>query len=444
MRSEDDLRRQLLDDATRSTYTDAAHTIDVSQVIRRTRGRRRTRMLLASSGTALALAGIAVTAAFGVPALTEQSTTPPPFAETTTPTPEPSPTPTPTPTSTPSVAAVEIPSDCSGIYTTDWTSDFNGLVLNPERPGDDSQKYAALDDVFGPTLEANSKLGCLWASADPGADEVGLRTEVASLTPELQDSLIEHAKASGYTCTNELGGTRCNIQSEAEVAPDEARSGTTHFFRDGIWVSTWWLRINPPGYTEDIEKALFGAATEPPASAVEIPTDCSGIYTKDWTPEMGGLALNPAWLDGLEDRGPADEPIAYLLYENMRLSCSWTNPDGPRDSRLRDDLAGVGTVIAALTPEQTDTALALLNQSGPSCVDEIGGVRCDSEVEDCAVLADDGGCAADQDYMHGESHIIRDGIWIASTWSVVHPDGYTDDIEAAIFGASEPPEATEE
>ncbi|TFV99883.1 hypothetical protein [Orlajensenia leifsoniae] len=289
MPSEDDLRRQLHDDAARSTYTDAAHTIDVSQAIQRTRGRRRVRMLLASSGTALALVGIAVTAAFGVPALTSQYTTPPPFAATPTDAPDPNDSVAPrdqdiTPTpETQTAPTVTIPTDCSAIYTKDWTPDFGGLVLNPERPGDDSQKYAALDDVFGPTLQANSKLGCLWASADPGSDEVGLRTEVASLTPELQATLIEHAETSGYACADEFGGTRCDIESEAEVAPDEARSGTMHFFRDGIWVSTWWLRINPPGYTEDIEKALFGAPESPGATEDQKAPDVTKIVVR---PEM--------------------------------------------------------------------------------------------------------------------------------------------------------------
>lgn len=572
MSSEDELRSRLHDDAARSTYTDAAHTIDVSQVISRSRGRRGPRMLLAGGGATLAVLGIAVTAAFGLPALADMDTTPPPFAETATPTAAPTATPSPDPVAIPSdcsgiytkdwtpemaglelnlspeenpaaagealgtgddelktvlaattklscdwmvppqighdlgglytdvasitpeqssavlarmsgagftcssenegmrcdlrqestegsygeshfvrdgiwvatywfyvwpdgytddiekaifgssaeppASAVEIPGDCSGIYTKDWTPDFKGLVLNPARPGDESQKYAALDDVFGPALQANSKLGCLWASTDPLADEVGLRTEVASVTPELQASLIEHARTSGYTCSDEFGGTRCDIESEAEVEPGQARSGTTHFFRDGIWVSTWWSRINPAGYTVDIEKALFGDSAPPATVAVEVPSDCSGIYTKDWAPEMWGHVLNPAWADGPDGTGVSgsnDEDLVATLTDTVELSCYWLNARGPSDN------GHVTTDIAALTSEQTAAVLGHMNDIGFSCYPEHGGTRCVIEREGT-------------EGPTGESHFLRDGIWSATAWYAISPDGYTADIERALFG----------
>ena len=35
----------------------------------------------------------------------------------------------------------------------------------------------------------------------------------------------------------------------------------------------------------------------------------------------------------------------------------------------------------------------------------------------------------------GESHFIRDGIWIATKWVNASPDGYTHDMVTTIFGA---------
>jgi len=54
------------------------------------------------------------------------------------------------------------------------------------------------------------------------------------------------------------------------------------------------------------------------------------------------------------------------------------------------------------------------------CDDESGGTRCVIEREESATW--------------GESHFVRDGIWIATRWGVSGPSGCTADIVAAIFG----------
>ncbi|MEL4319239.1 hypothetical protein WJX64_09500 [Leifsonia sp. YIM 134122] len=417
MPSEDELRASLHDDAARSTYTDAAHTIDLGQVIRRSRGRRRPRMLLAGGGAALAVVGLAVTAAFGLPALAEQYTTPPPFAETTTPTPEPTPDPTATPTPTPATtaSAVTIPTDCSGIYTKDWTPEMGGLVFSQVVLGENSQRYASLDSTFGPALEAGSSLGCRWSDH---LGEAGLATDVASIAPELQVSLIEHARSIGYACRDEFEGTRCDIESELESEPGQARFGESHFFRDGIWVATRWVRINPDGYTEDIVTALFGTPAAPPASPVVIPSDCDDIYTKDWTPQMQGLVLNPPWADeeeGSDIFGARDEELRAVLRDAVALPCHWLNPAGASDT------GGLVTDLASISPEQTAAVIERMNEIGFSCYAEHGGTRCVTEEQ-----VPDG--------AQGESHFIRDGIWSATEWTFVSPDGYTADIEQALFG----------
>ncbi|MET0844273.1 MAG: hypothetical protein ABWY23_10495 [Mycetocola sp.] len=274
MPSEDELRRGLHDDAAGSTYTDAAHTIDVSQVIRRSRARRRSRMLLASSGTALALVGIAVTAAFGVPALTSQFTTPPPFAATPTGAPDPdsgvaprdqgiTPTPDAVPTPTPTGSAVTIPSDCSDIYTKDWTPQMGGLVLNPdpaEHPAADAELLGTTDETLSSTLADTTKLSCDWLiPAEIRHDIGGVHTDVASLTPAQTTTVLARMNDAGFRCVPRFAGTRCDLREEST----EGAHGETHIIREGVWIASDWFFVFPDGYTEDIETALFGAAEAP-------------------------------------------------------------------------------------------------------------------------------------------------------------------------------------
>lgn len=64
----------------------------------------------------------------------------------------------------------------------------------------------------------------------------------------------DHFLAVGYSCFDELEGTRC--VTETEPTPD-GQSGESHFFRDGIWIATLWINAGPDGYTHDIVAALF-------------------------------------------------------------------------------------------------------------------------------------------------------------------------------------------
>lgn len=36
----------------------------------------------------------------------------------------------------------------------------------------------------------------------------------------------------------------------------------------------------------------------------------------------------------------------------------------------------------------------------------------------------------------GESHFLREGVWLATWWLNIAPDGYTHDIVAALWGNS--------
>ncbi|KQO95821.1 hypothetical protein [Leifsonia sp. Leaf264] len=421
MSSEDELRARLHDDAARSTYTDAAHSIDVAQVISRSRGRRRPRMLLAGGGATLAVLGLAVTAVFGLPALADVYTTPPPYAETATPTPDPTPEPTPEPTATPSPTTftVAIPADCSAIYTKDWTPEMKNLVLNPDGTNvGPNDVLGTTDEELRPILSDSVKLACYWmVPPEIQHGDLGeVHTNVASVSAQQSDAALARMAEAGYSCSAELGGTSCVIQQETT----EGAYGESQFIRDGVWIATSWGVQLPDGYTEDIVAALFGASSEtgPPASDVTIPSDCSGIYTKDWTPEMRGHALNPAWVDGPDGPGISgsnDDELMAVLTDTTVLSCYWVNARGPSDN------GHVTTDIAALTEEQSADVLARMNELGFSCYAEHLGTRCVMEQQST-------------EGPYGESHFLRDGIWSATAWYSISPDGYTADIEKALFG----------
>ena len=157
---------------------------------------------------------------------------------------------------------------------------------------------------------------------------------------------------------------------------------------------------------------------EPTTSPVGIPTDCREIYTKDWTPQMAGRVLNPAWASdptlGTQD-GTHNAEFASLLATTKQLTCHWGAPDGG-SGRF------IVTNIAALTIEQQAGAIANAQTNGFSCYPELDGTRCVIET------------VPDNDGQLGESHFFRDGIWIATLWTNLQPDGYTQDIVEALFG----------
>ncbi len=58
-----------------------------------------------------------------------------------------------------------------------------------------------------------------------------------------------------------------------------------------------------------------------------------------------------------------------------------------------------------------------------TCYDELGGLRCVTET------TGDGGVV-------GESHFVRDGIWLATRYVNSGPDGYTHDIVANLWAGA--------
>lgn len=165
--------------------------------------------------------------------------------------------------------------------------------------------------------------------------------------------------------------------------------------------------------------AVPTATTAPAASGPVIPSDCAGIYTKDWASQMDGLVLNPAWTEDPASGvryGSKETGLQTVLEATTKVTCVWANAKGGSDA------GGLTTNVAALTAEQSTDVIAHMNELGYNCYEELQGTRCVTETPN------DNGTV-------GESHFLREGIWVATWWLNVGPDGYTHDIVTAVFGA---------
>lgn len=143
-----------------------------------------------------------------------------------------------------------------------------------------------------------------------------------------------------------------------------------------------------------------------------IPADCSGIYTTDWSAQLGPLlVLNPMWTADAEKStryASSDPELLAELEATAKVTCVWAQESGGSD-------LGLTTNVAKITPEQRESALGFMTERGDECYEELSGTRCISERND------DGA-------SWGESHFFRDDVWIATHWVNSGPDGYTHDI----------------
>ncbi|MBT2498632.1 hypothetical protein J7E25_05950 [Agromyces sp. ISL-38] len=158
-------------------------------------------------------------------------------------------------------------------------------------------------------------------------------------------------------------------------------------------------------------------APETPA-AVELPSSCDGIYTRDWSADLAPRVLNPAYTadpaSGFKRYGSNDVGLVTVLEATTVLECNWV----PETNAGHVFLV---TGVATLTPEQQSSTLDYLAGTDFDCYQELEGTR-------CVVEGAEGG------ENWGESHFVREGIWIATRWGGSGPSGYTHDIVAAIFG----------
>lgn len=203
-------------------------------------------------GAVLLAVAVAIVAVVGLtgdrsPEATPTTSAPAPTSET--PSSPPSEPPATEPTTTP--VAVVIPETCDGIYTRDWAAELGGLVLNPAWT-EEEPLWGSNDRGAITMLEGTSKLRCAWVTASAG--DAGIITNVASLTTAQEADLIAYLGGAGFSCSEQLAGTRCLI----EESTDAGAWGESHFLREGVWIATRWANVRVEGYTEDIVAAVFG------------------------------------------------------------------------------------------------------------------------------------------------------------------------------------------
>ncbi|TFD28222.1 hypothetical protein E3T49_11945 [Cryobacterium cryoconiti] len=162
------------------------------------------------------------------------------------------------------------------------------------------------------------------------------------------------------------------------------------------------------------------ASPQPPSKSVTDgphPSQCEQLYSPAMVAAFGDLALNPAWVaeeNSGANRGSADPELVTLIdAAEEKLTCVWANAGGASG-------VGLTTELVWVTPEQSAAVQSRLSAAGMNCYEELAGMRCIVEG------TDDGG-------VSGESHFLRDGIWLATYYFNAGPDGYTHDMIANVW-----------
>ncbi|WP_167132475.1 hypothetical protein [Paramicrobacterium chengjingii] len=135
------------------------------------------------------------------------------------------------------------------------------------------------------------------------------------------------------------------------------------------------------------------------------PTSCEQIYSEEMYSYLTGtgMPLNDQSVD--DNVGSHDDDLAAVINGAEHLDCSW-------------GFAGDYGLTTSITRLDADTMQAVrdrMTELGYNCEDEDGGTR-------CLTSGTEGG------NRYGESHFLRDGLWVATAWVNFAPNNYTPDI----------------
>lgn len=171
--------------------------------------------------------------------------------------PAPTITPSGAPATTPAPSAGQaVPGSCDELYSSGMVATLQGagVVLNPAWIYDPAQFDQVGTQVgsLQPILETTPKLSCTWTSSG-GGSEVGLTTEIVSVTSAQADQIVSTLTGIGWSRLDELGGVRFVIQQNMEGNA----VGESQFLRDGLWFSTQYVNLAINGYTADMVANVF-------------------------------------------------------------------------------------------------------------------------------------------------------------------------------------------
>lgn len=158
------------------------------------------------------------------------------------------PRPTPSAAPAPQPVGVVIPADCEQIYGPDMFAGLQEDLAPLNDPSMADPKFSNTGEVEE-LLRSLEYLQCTWG----GAGDMGIVTAVARVTEEQSAQAIEIMESNGFDCYGQLEGTRCVTREEA----DGYVVGESHFFRDDVWLSTFWSNAPIRGYTENMVGAIW-------------------------------------------------------------------------------------------------------------------------------------------------------------------------------------------
>ena len=149
----------------------------------------------------------------------------------------------------------------------------------------------------------------------------------------------------------------------------------------------------------------------PPTGPIaRIPSDCSGLYSEGMWALLTGAAseLNPPDYKTVAERITSPEVAAVLAGLPPGLTCHW-----------RVNLhSGIGTDVVPIDPVLAADVESMLAASGYTAIAEPWGTRWVIEFT--------------EEYTWGESHTMVGGVWFATAWLEIAPDGYTADMVSTI------------
>jgi hypothetical protein len=154
------------------------------------------------------------------------------------------------------------------------------------------------------------------------------------------------------------------------------------------------------------------------AAAVEFPSDCDALYTPSMLDEFSQLVLNPEWSKTAGEAtlyGTDDQELQLLMDTEGPLVCLWGDDDGGGDVGLTTSVVSVNSAVETAV----EARLRALNHS---CYEQLRGLRC--------VMSQ-----SSEDATSGESHFLRDGLWVATKWVNFAPENYTESVVENLWGS---------
>lgn len=152
------------------------------------------------------------------------------------------------------------------------------------------------------------------------------------------------------------------------------------------------------------------------APAAALPASCDTLYSDSMRASLEA-ALPPANDPAVTMLSSQNAQLAELLASGIPvLRCTWGGAEGP----------GLATTIASIEPAQADAARAVMAESAFGC--ETVGDADLCRIERRGITLDD------VEYVSGEDHLLADGLWVATSWIDVLPEGYSADIAAQLWG----------